>query len=83
VLDGCEKKKKKTPLGVKGQAGNRPACPYGQIGMGREAICLLFFPLLLRLAADGCIQQSGGRLAHLKDIIHAHKLVGVGWCAAG
>jgi len=36
-----KKKKKKRRL---------PACPYGDGGLGREAICLLFFPLLLRLA---------------------------------
>jgi hypothetical protein len=34
---------------VKGRA-DLPACPYGQAGVGREAICLLFFPVLLQMA---------------------------------
>jgi hypothetical protein len=38
------------PLGVRGESLSVPACPYEQIGVGREAICLLSFPLLVRLA---------------------------------
>jgi hypothetical protein len=38
------KKKKKTPLIVKGQAGV-PVYFFGQIGVGREAIFLLFLRL--------------------------------------
>jgi hypothetical protein len=36
-------------LGVKGQVG-KSAYSYGQVGVGREAICLSYFPLLLQLA---------------------------------
>jgi hypothetical protein len=40
------------PLGVKGQAGKPayPYGPYGLVGVGREAICLLSLPLILMLA---------------------------------
>jgi hypothetical protein len=53
AMDFCERqmfiKEKRTPLDVEGWEC-KPACPYRQIGMVREAICLLSCPLLLRLA---------------------------------
>jgi hypothetical protein len=46
---------KKKPSGLKGWAGSpagKPAYPYGQIGVESEIICLVSFPLLLRLLSS-------------------------------
>jgi hypothetical protein len=64
------------PLGVKGKA-KLPACPYEQVGVGREAIRLLVLPVFLRLAFGFCLSSIAVGTQDFVDCVH---YVGEGCC---